>query len=261
MDPGAVRELLEGVRRGDVAVDDALDALRDLPFRSVGFATVDHHRALRTGHPEVVFGGGKTPAQIEGILAEIARHGQDALATRVDDAGRAHLRAAFPDAEIDDVARTVLLRRTSPRDRGVGRICVVSAGTSDLPVAREAIVTARALGNRVDEVYDVGVAGLHRLLAHRPTLEAANVVVVVAGMEAALASVVAGLVSRPVIGVPTSVGYGAHFRGLAALLGMLNSCAAGVMVVNIDNGFGGGFAASLINQRIAADGGGAPAAG
>jgi NCAIR mutase (PurE)-related protein len=260
MDPAALRALLEGVRRGEVEVDAALGALRDLPFRSLGFATVDHHRALRTGHPEVVFGAGKTPAQIEAIFREITRHDQDALATRVDEAGRAHLRAAFPDAEVDDVARTVLVRRAPWRDRGIGRICVVSAGTSDLPVAREAIVTARALGNVVDEVFDVGVAGLHRLLAHRAVLDAANVLVVVAGMEAALASVVGGLVARPVIAVPTSVGYGAHFRGLTALLGMLNSCASGVTVVNIDNGFGGGFAASLVNRRPDAGASEAPAA-
>jgi NCAIR mutase (PurE)-related protein len=249
MDPKALRAMLEAVRSGETGIDDALATLRDLPFRSLGFATVDHHRALRLGHPEVIFGAGKTREQILAITREIASHGQNVLATRVTAESGAWLVEQLPDAVYDPVARTLWLEQRPIEIRGRGTICVVSAGTSDLPVAQEAAVTARVLGNDVHTVHDVGVAGLHRLLARRAELEAASVLVVVAGMEAALASVVGGLVPRPIIAVPTSIGYGAHFQGLASLLGMLNSCASGVTVVNIDNGFGAAFAASLINRR------------
>ncbi len=249
MDPNTLRAMLEAVQRGDTGVDDALAQLRDLPFRSLGYATVDHHRALRLGHPEVIFGAGKTPEQLLGIIHEIASHGQNVLATRVSPESAAWVTAQLPALAYDALSRTLWLEQRPVEVRGRGTICVVSAGTSDQSVAQEAAITARALGNEVHTVYDVGVAGLHRLLARRGELEAASVLIVVAGMEAALASVVGGLVPRPIIAVPTSVGYGAHFHGLASLLGMLNSCASGVTVVNIDNGFGAAFAASLINRR------------
>jgi NCAIR mutase (PurE)-related protein len=198
--------------------------------------------------PEVVFGQGKTAEQIIGIVTELRDKGHSALVTRVEEAKAEALRQAFPDVELDAVARTALLKQGPIEIRGQGPICVVTAGTSDIPVAREAVVTARAFGNEVVELHDVGVAGLHRLLARRQLLYSANVLIVVAGMEGALASVVGGLVSRPVIAVPTSVGYGASFGGVAALLAMLNSCASGVTVVNIDNGFGAAYSATLINQ-------------
>lgn len=253
MDPRQIRALLEAVRDGDRDVDDALEALRDLPFRELGgFATVDHHRALRTGFPEVVFGAGKTPTQIAAILSEIDGRGQPALATRVSPEAGAHLTAELPDARWDPTSRTVVLRREPPRRLGAAPLLVLAAGTSDLPVAEEAAITAETFGNEVRRVYDVGVAGLHRLLAKRAALDAAGVIVVVAGMEGALPSVVAGLVSKPVIAVPTSVGYGASFDGLAALLTMLNSCASGVTVVNIDNGFGAAYAASLVQRGAGA---------
>lgn len=249
MDPKTLREMLEAVRRGETPVDDALVTLRDLPFRSLGFATIDHHRALRLGHPEVIFGAGKTPEQLLAIVREIASHGQNVLATRVGPETGAWLTEQLPGLRYDAVSRTVVLEQRPIELRGRGEICIVSAGTSDQPVAEEAAVTARALGNAVRTIYDVGVAGLHRLLARRDELEAASVLIIVAGMEAALASVVGGLVPKPIIAVPTSVGYGASFNGLAALLGLLNSCAAGVTVVNIDNGFGAAYAASLMNRR------------
>ncbi len=247
-----IRQLLEKVASGNLEPDKALEQLRDLPFENLGFAHIDHHRALRTGFPEVIFGQGKTREQILSIAERITEHGSQMLATRLaEDAVRA-LVERFPQAEHDVLARTVLVRapRTPPR---TGLVAVISAGTSDLPVAREAVVTAQAMGAHVEEIYDVGVAGLHRLLAYREQLQKARVIVVVAGMEGALASVVGGLVDIPVVAVPTSVGYGASFQGVAALLAMLNSCASGVVVVNIDNGFGAGYAAALIN-RGAGDG-------
>lgn len=248
MQKTALRALLEAVKLGQVPVEEALNELRDLPFADLGFAHVDHHRALRVGLPEVVFGQGKTAEQIIGIVSELRDKGHNALVTRLEDTKAAALKQAFPEIEHDVVARTALLKQGPIEVRGQGPICVVTAGTSDIPVAREASVTARAFGNEVIEVHDVGVAGLHRLLARRQVLYSANVLIVVAGMEGALASVVGGLVSRPVIAVPTSVGYGAAFGGLAALLTMLNSCASGVTVVNIDNGFGAAYTATLINQ-------------
>jgi len=248
MQKAALRSLLDAVSRGELGVERALDQLRDLPFADLGFAQVDHHRALRVGLPEVVFGLGKTAEQISAIAREIHRKGNTALVTRVEPDKAVRVLAELPGIEHDPVARTLLLRHGEIEKRGRGVICVVSAGTSDLPVAAEALVTARAFGNEVSELHDVGVAGLHRLLARREQLYAATVVIVIAGMEGALASVVGGLIDKPVIAVPTSVGYGASFGGVTALLSMLNSCASGVSVVNIDNGFGAAYCATLINQ-------------
>ena len=228
---------------------DAARTLSAAPLERLAVATVDHQRSLRAGFPEVVFGQGKSPEDLVEIVARLARRNPVVLATRVDAGGRTALRAAFPEVEISDRARVAVVRGTARRrPRPVGRVLVVCAGTADLPVAEEALLTCRVMGSRAELVADVGVAGLHRLLAHRRKLRSARVVVVVAGLEGALPSVVGGLVDRPVIAVPTSVGYGAHFDGLAPLLAMLNSCAAGVTVVNVDNGFGAGYAAHLINS-------------
>jgi len=229
-------------------VDAAMGALRDLPFKDLGYASVDHHRALRVGIPEVIFGAGKTLAQLEGIVREIASRGQNVLITRLaEDHGKA-LVEHFESLSYDPVSRTARLEPAKVEERGRGPVAVVTGGTSDIPVAEEAAITATALGNAVLRLFDVGVAGVHRLLSRREVLDAASVVIVVAGMEGALASVVGGLVDKPVIAVPTSVGYGASFGGIAALLSMLNSCASGVTVVNIDNGFGAAYAATLINR-------------
>jgi pyridinium-3,5-biscarboxylic acid mononucleotide synthase len=249
LDPTSIRLLLEQVARGETAVDDALHRLRDLPFADLGFASVDHHRALRVGIPEVVFGPGKTLSQLEGIVRELSKGGHDVLVTRLAAELGAELATRFAGLRYDPVSRTALLASRPPEIRGRGPIAVVTAGTSDIPVAEEAIVTAQAFGNEVLKLFDVGVAGVHRLLSRRAVLDAANVVIVVAGMEGALASVVGGLVRKPVIAVPTSTGYGASFNGIAALLAMLNSCASGVTVVNIDNGFGAAYAATLINRQ------------
>lgn len=250
MTPERLRELLEAVRGGQLPVGEALTRLADLPFRDLGFAKIDHHRALRCGAPEVVYGQGKPPEQLAAIAATIVEREHDLLITRVDAAGAAAVRSVVDDAVHDPVARTVTARR-GPRPTAPPRpVVVVAAGTTDLPVAAEARVTAELLGSRVEQVSDVGVAGLHRLLAHERHLRRAGVIVVVAGMEGALPSVVAGLVDRPVIAVPTSVGYGAALGGLTALLGMLNSCAPGLTVVNIDNGFGAGYAAAMINRDL-----------
>jgi pyridinium-3,5-biscarboxylic acid mononucleotide synthase len=247
----ALRALLESVKRGDLPVDHALDQLRDLPYADLGFANVEHHRALRTGLPEVVFGSGKTLEQIVGIVSELRDKGQGALVTRVDPDKAIGLLRAFPRLEHNAIARTAFLPSGPIVPRGQGTVLVISAGTSDQPVAAEALVTLRVFGNQVAELHDVGVAGLHRLLARRELLYSANVIIVIAGMEGALASVVGGLVGRPVIAVPTSVGYGASFGGIAALLSMLNSCASGVTVVNIDNGFGAGLFAARVARRTA----------
>lgn len=218
-----------------------------MPFEDLGFAKVDHHRALRAGIPEVVLGQGKTPAQVAGIFKRLAKHGSNVLATRATLAQYAAVRNQVRRAEYHELARAILLRQDKSK-YGKGTIAVVSAGTSDIPVAEEAVITADVMGNDVEHFYDVGVAGIHRLLAHREALAEARVIIVCAGMEGALPSVVGGLVRVPVIAVPTSVGYGASFDGLAALLGMMNSCASNVSVVNIDNGFGAGYVASLINR-------------
>jgi NCAIR mutase (PurE)-related protein len=249
-----LRALLERVRSGEVDTAEAeaelLEHLRGLPFEDIGFARVDHHRVLRQGFPEVVFGLGKTPAQIAAIAERIAARGQTLLVTRATEEAHAAVLLRVPGASYHPAARIISCRQTD-QPPGKGPIVVVAAGTADLPVAEEAAVTAETMNNEVDRLYDVGVAGIHRLLGERGRLEAARVAVVVAGMEGALPSVVAGLVRVPVVAVPTSAGYGASFGGIAALLGMLNSCAAGVSVVNIDNGFGAAVAASLINRREA----------
>jgi hypothetical protein len=247
MDREQLKALLEDVRSGGVEIDDALERLRHMPFEDLGFANIDHHRALRTGLPEVIFGKGKTADEVFTIASRLLARSSNVLATRTTPEVYALVKAAFPEAEY--FPRSGALRVF--RDRkilGKGKLAVVSAGTTDLPVAEEAVVTAEIMGNEVVLVQDVGVAGIHRLFGHLESFQDARAIVVCAGMEGALPSVVGGLVSCPVIAVPTSVGYGAHFHGLASLLSMLNSCASNVSVVNIDNGFGGGYVASLINR-------------
>ncbi len=241
-----VRELLSRVADGAVRVEDALDSLAAEPLESLGFATIDHHRALRQGFPEVIYGAGKSAEQIVSIAVRIAGRGDGVLVTRIDPGVVAPLRAALPAIEHDASARTALLRASIPVSIATGELLIVTAGTSDLEVADESAVTADAMGCTVTRLTDVGVAGIHRLLSRRDVLDGARVVIVVAGMDGALASVVGGLVRAPVIAVPTSVGYGAAFGGIAPLLTMLNSCAAGVTVVNIDNGFGAAVAAARI---------------
>jgi pyridinium-3,5-biscarboxylic acid mononucleotide synthase len=249
MDPERLRALLQAVQAGDTSITEALRELRELPFRTLEFARVDTHRHLRTGFPEVVLGQGKTPEQIAAILVQLASAGSTALATRVSAEAAAVVLAAVPTARYLPVPRAIVLGPTPAPDRGRGSIAVVSAGTADIPVAEEAALTAELAGNRVERLFDVGVAGIHRLLASRVVVEQAEVAIVVAGMEGALPSVVAGLFARPVIAVPTSVGYGASLGGIAALLSMLNSCAAGIAVVNIDNGFGAGQMAAMLNRK------------
>jgi len=248
MTPDSLKNLLEAFKRGDIPVDEALAQLRELPFQDLGCAQVDHHRELRQGMPEVIFGEGKSVEQIVRIMAAMAGKGSNLLVTRLVADKVRDLVKMFPAATYHGEARCLTLEQKPVEQKGKGKILVVSAGTSDIPVAAEALVTAAFLGNTVEHVYDIGVAGIHRLLARREQLDAAAVIIVVAGMEGALPSVVGGLVDKPVIAVPTSIGYGASFGGIAALLGMLNSCAAGVTVVNIDNGFGAACAASLINR-------------
>src|SRR6185295_6043638 len=244
--------LLEKFRAGGVSRDDVLHAFQAAPVADLGFAQVDTHRALRKGFPEVIFGAGKTPTQVIKIAAKLFAHEQRVLVTRITPEHTRALRKKFKHLVHHELARCVTIER-KPLAKRAGTIAVLCAGTSDLPVSEEAAVTAEIMGNRVERITDVGVAGLHRLLARLETIQRANVVIVVAGMEGALPSVVAGLVSRPVIAVPTSVGYGANFGGLAALLAMLNSCGSGVTVVNIDNGFGAGYAAAQINALTACD--------
>jgi pyridinium-3,5-biscarboxylic acid mononucleotide synthase len=247
MDRSQIETLLNEVRSRSASVADALERLRNLPFEDLGFAKLDHHRALRTGMPEVIFAGGKTPAQVASIFAGMARAGGNVLATRASREIFQAVRAAESRAEFHETARAITLHQTQP-EAGKGVIGVVCAGTSDLPVAEEAVVTAQLMGNTVELVADVGVAGIHRLLAAQHTLKSSRVLIVCAGMEGALPTVVGGLVHAPVIAVPTSVGYGASLGGVAALLGMLNTCAPNVSVVNIDNGFGAACIASLINH-------------
>jgi NCAIR mutase (PurE)-related protein len=243
----SIRKLFQQVRAGKLSPDDAVNQLRHLPFEDLGFAKVDHHRALRVGVPEVILAQGKTPAQVAGIFKQLARHAKNVLATRADRKQFAAVKKTVRGAKFEESARAITLRRDK-KIYGKGLITVISAGTSDIPVAEEAVVTASIMGNEVERLYDVGVAGIHRLLAHRQAISQSRVIIVCAGMEGALPSVVGGLVGVPVIAVPTSVGYGAAFQGMAALLGMMNSCASNVSVVNIDNGFGGGYVASLINR-------------
>lgn len=247
MKVNGIKELLEGVRDRTISIEQATEVLRRLPYEDLGFAKIDHHRQLRQGFPEVIYCPGKTINQVVSIAERLAGFGNNILATRAEPEVFKALKEVYPEAEYNSLARCVVIKR----DRstyGLGNILVLSAGTADLPVAEEAALTAEVMGNRVEKIYDVGVAGIHRLLDNRKKMEEANVLIVVAGMEGALASVVGGLVSRPVVAVPTSIGYGANFRGLAPLLTMLNSCAAGIAVVNIDNGFGAGYLAALINR-------------
>jgi pyridinium-3,5-biscarboxylic acid mononucleotide synthase len=248
MEPADVRELLEQVRAGGLGIEAALEKLREAPVADLGYAHVDLHRQVRCGFPEVIFCEGKTPDWIEGVARQLLAAGQNCLATRVSPEQAVRLAASFPHAQQDRIARTFWLPATPPA-APVGRIVVITAGTSDLPVAREALVTAQAVGTDAHLLADVGVAGIHRLLRHREDFVGADAIVVAAGMDGALPSVVGGLVDCPVIAVPTSVGYGAAFGGLAPLLTMLNACAANVVVVNIDAGFKAGYVAALIARR------------
>jgi pyridinium-3,5-biscarboxylic acid mononucleotide synthase len=248
MDLKQIEELLRAHRSGEVETERAAQLIREHYYEDIGFARVDHWRAHRQGFPEVVFGSHKTTAQVVGIVERLVRKAPNVIVTHTDEVTFGEVRNVATDAEWHSSARLIRIQRDFG-ERGVGAIAVVTAGTSDIPVAEEAALTAEAMGNRVQRVWDVGVAGIHRVLAERALLQDSRVVIVVAGMEGALPSVVGGLVSVPVVAVPTSVGYGASFGGVAALLGMLNSCASNVAVVNIDNGFGAGFVAALINRR------------
>jgi NCAIR mutase (PurE)-related protein len=246
MDPKRVRDLLEGVKQGATSVEAALAELKDLPFADLGYASVDHHRALRQGVPEVILGQSKTPAQIVGIARELARAGQNVLITRLDAEAAREVCAAIPGLKYAALARTATLEQAPIPALGARPVSLVTAGTGDLPVAEECAETLRMLGVAAERVYDVGVAGLHRLLHRRDVFERTGVAIVVAGMEGALPSVVGGMAAGPVIAVPTSVGYGVSFGGIAALAAMLSSCASGVVVCNIDNGFGAAYAAARI---------------
>ncbi len=247
MDASSLRKLLQEIQDGRLSPDEAMLRLRHMPFEDLGFAKIDHHRQIRAGMPEVIFSRGKTPSQVAQIFRRMAAHGGNVLATKADENHFRAVKKAVRKAEYRELAQAITLHKNTSV-YGRGTITVISAGTSDIPVAEEAVVTAEMMGNQVAHLYDVGVAGIHRLLSNRKALTEARVVIVCAGMEGALPSVVGGLVSVPVIAVPTSVGYGASFGGLAALLGMLNSCASNVSVVNIDNGFGAGYVAAMINR-------------
>ena len=248
MDIRKLENLLKEVKTGKASIEKALAQLKSLPFEDLGFTRIDHHRSLRKGFPEVIWGAGKSSGQILSIVKQLKKKGQNVLITRLEKRKAADIRKVFPQSRYYP-ASNVLTYLTQPvKPAGKGTILVITAGTTDIPVAEEAVVTAQVMGNRVETLYDVGVAGIHRLLAERERLESARVLIVVAGMEGALPSVVGGLVDRPVIAVPTSIGYGTSFGGVTALLAMLNSCASGVAVVNIDNGFGAGYIASLMNK-------------
>lgn len=249
MQKDLLRRLLEDVREGRLSLDDALNRLRTLPYDDLDFAKLDNHRALRKGYPEVIFGQGKTRDQIMKLIDSLIKNGNNAIVTRTDRTVYNHIKKKYKEAIFNEKARMILLRTTEVKNAGKGSILVISAGTSDIPVAEEAAFTAEIFGNNVERLYDVGVAGIHRLFDKLDILMSASVLIVVAGMEGALPSVVGGLVEGPVIAVPTSIGYGASFGGIAALLAMLNSCSSNVAVVNIDNGFGAGFLASVINRK------------
>jgi len=240
--------LLSSVKSGKTSIDEAMLQLKSLPFEDLGFARVDHHRSLRKGFPEVIWGEGKTSGQILTIMKQLKKKGQNILVTRLDNRKAMAIQKVFPKSLYHPRSKVLTYLTHRLELKGKGMILVITAGTTDIPVGEEAAITAQFMGNRVETLYDVGVAGIHRLLSERRRLEAARVLIVVAGMEGALPSVVGGLVDRPVIAVPTSIGYGTSFGGVAALLAMLNSCASGVSVVNIDNGFGAGYMASLINH-------------
>lgn len=248
MNQGNLEKLLAAYKAGELDESEAAHRIKNLHYEDVGYARVDHARASRQGFPEVIFGAGKTRAQVVGIVERVAQDAPNLLVTHTDEGTFGEVRNIITEAEWHESARLIRIQRDQT-ELGVGEIAVVTAGTSDIPVAEEAALTAEAMGNRVKRVWDVGVAGIHRILAERSLLQSARVAIVAAGMEGALPSVVGGLVSVPVIAVPTSIGYGASFGGVAALLGMLNSCASNVTVVNIDNGFGAGFVASLINRK------------
>jgi len=248
MDKGYLEKILKSVSAGSTSVEDALKTLAHIHIEDIEYAHIDHHRSLRKGFPEVIFGEGKTAGQIAGIMGKMAIQEEVILVTRVDEAKAGEVLSGFPDALYYSDARMIVRKKKDIPVQGRGRILVLSAGTSDIPVAKEAYITAQAMGNEVDSVFDVGVAGIHRLFNHSKMIDDASVLIVVAGMEGALPSVVAGMVSRPVIAVPTSVGYGVSFGGLTALFAMLNSCSSNVAVVNIDNGFGAGYMASMINR-------------
>jgi len=251
MDMLKLQQMLEAVKKGELTVEAALERLKILPFEEMGFAKVDLHRSLRKGFPEVVYCPGKTDAEVISIIDRIMEHNNNLLATRASAAIYEQVKHKYPQTRYNERARSITIAR-KPLEKVDGTILVVSAGTSDIDVAEEAVVTADIMGNHVEKTYDVGVAGIHRLFQQHKKLSQATVIVAIAGMEGALPSVIAGLVDRPVIAVPTSKGYGANFGGIAPLLAMLNSCASGVMVVNIDNGFGAGYCASMINHRVAA---------
>jgi hypothetical protein len=248
MNPRKLEDLLKRVKLGKTSVDKAIAQLKSLPFEDLGYARIDHHRSLRKGFPEVIWGEGKSSNQILSIMKEMKRKGQNVLITRLDEKKAKDIQKAFPKCRYSPRSKVLTYLIHPVRSEGKGTILVITAGTTDIPVAEEAVITAQFMGNHVETLYDVGVAGIHRLLSERERLEEARVLVVVAGMEGALPSVVGGLVDRPVIAVPTSVGYGTSFGGITALLAMLNSCASGVAVVNIDNGFGAGYMASLMNR-------------
>ena len=248
MDRNLLKQLLHAVAQGQTSVDAAADKLRHLAYEDIEFAHVDHHRSLRKGFPEVIFGQGKTTEQIIGIMDKMRQQEYIILVTRIDPQKAEAVRARFPEAVYHNDARMIVWEIQTPQIRGRGKILVLSAGTSDIPVAKEAYLTAMAMGNQAETIYDVGVAGIHRLFKHKELIDKAAVLIVVAGMEGALPSVVAGMVSRPVIAVPTSTGYGVSLGGLTALFAMLNSCSSNVAVVNIDNGFGAGYLASTINR-------------
>ena len=249
MNEATLKDLLTNLSQGKISVDDTVQRLKNLPFEDIGFAHIDHHRSLRRGLSEVIFGEGKEVADIIGIMEKMIHQEENIMVTRLSPEKAEKIEEKFPKSVYHKRARVLTLDRDPMKVSGKGTILVICAGTSDIPVAEEAVVTARFMGNEVETIYDIGVSGLHRLLSHKERIMKASVIVVVAGMEGALPSVIGGLVDRPVIAVPTSVGYGASFEGITALLGMLNSCAAGVTVVNIDNGFGAGYAASVINRE------------
>lgn len=243
-----IRNLLEKVKNGDIDIDLAIDKLKDLPYEDIGYANIDHHRQIRNGYPEVIYCEGKSDEHILGIIKRMKEKGSNILGTRCRKDTYEKVKNAYPNCEYDELSRILKIQNKPIKNVGKGKIVVVTGGTSDIPVADEAYYTAKFLGNEVERVYDVGVAGIHRLLNKMSILKSARVLIVVAGMEGALPSVVGGLVDVPVIAVPTSVGYGANFGGLSALLTMLNSCASGISVVNIDNGFGAGYLAATINK-------------
>jgi NCAIR mutase (PurE)-related protein len=247
MNSDYIRNILESVRKGETSIDDAMESLKHLPYSDLGYAKVDHHRQIRRGYPEVIFCAGKTPSQVRGIIENMLPHGENILATRASHEVAKEIQAICPTAEYNELGRTITIRQKEITPTST-YIAIVTAGTSDIPIAEEAAVTAEIFGNQIQRVYDVGVAGIHRLYDKLDILRGARVLVVIAGMEGALPSVVGGLVDKPVIAVPTSIGYGAAFQGIAALLGMLTSCTSGIGVVNIDNGFGAAYLASMINK-------------